>query len=124
MESLFNKQLATIFVVLMFIVSGILKVIEPFTRPFPIGVTDYGRISKKFGISKSLDFSLVFLAGVVELLAAYFILEGKQNVHLGVAILMTFTTLVTIVFYTFPFKFKPFLSNLSVIAALWLLLCR
>ena len=87
-------------------------------------MTDYGRMSSKLGIGKSLDFFLVFTAGIVELAGAYFILEGKKNVELGISILIFFTILATLLFYTFPFKFKPFLANLSTIAALWLLMCR
>lgn len=119
-----DRKLATLFVVLMFLVSGVLKVSEPFIGPFSKGVTDYGRMSSRLGISKSLDFAIVFIAGIVELVGAYFILEDKKNVSLGISILMAFTAAATLVFYTFPLKFKQFLSNLSVLSALWLIICR
>ena len=124
LDSIMDRKLATLFVVIMFVVSGVLKVSEPFIGPFSKGVTDYGRMSSRLGISKSLDFYLVFIAGIVELVGAYFILEGKKNVSLGISILMAFTAVATLVFYAFPLKFKPFLSNLSVFSALWLILCR
>ena len=41
---------------------------------------------------------------------------------IGTYMLILFTILATLIFYTTPLKYKPFLSNLSVIAGLYLML--
>lgn len=119
-----TKRLATICVVIMFIVSGALKVCEPFLGPFSKGITDYGRLTSRLGIHQTVDSIIVFIAGLIELAGAYLILENNTRVNIGINILVIFTIIATLIFYTFPIKFKPFLANLSVIGALWLLACK
>ena len=76
----------------------------------------------------SIDSSkkLVILAGLWELAMAgliiYSIYYDKKYLEIGVYGLMFFTLLVTLIFYTRPLKYKPFLSNLSVLTGLYLML--
>ena len=69
---------------------------------------------------------IVFGAGVWELLASAIILYGIWNfntyyLELGSLMLVLFTIMATLIFYVFPFKYLPFLSNLTTTCALFLL---
>ena len=107
--------------VLMFIVSGLMKV-----RSF--GSNEGERFSKKTGICQKNSARIVFLAGLVELYASFLILRGVwssnmnlKHVQLGSSILAIFTVLATLIFYVNPMKPYPLLSNLTALSGLMLL---
>lgn len=114
-------NLAVVMFVLMFIISGGNKVLN-FNTPESEGA----RLSKVIKISLDNSEKLVLLAGLFELVMAGMIIYGvyhdKQYLKPGVYGLMAFTAVVTLVFYSSPFKYKPFLSNLSVLTGLYLML--
>ena len=106
--------------ILMFIISGTTKVLS-------LGNSEGLRFAKKTNINEGLSKYIVFSAGLLELLASFLIIYGlsKGNmdwVRKGIYALMVFTVTATLIFYTSPFKYKPFLSNLSVTAGLYLVL--
>lgn len=110
----------TIFL-LMFFVSGATKVSS-------LGASESVRLAGKLpeGIA---EFSqvIVLLAGIFELISSLAVVYGSISNNPDVAIygiwgLILFTMLATLIFYTFPFKYKPALSNLSVIAGLYLMM--
>lgn len=113
-------KLASSFLILMFIVSGLNKVIT-------LGKSEAKRFSKKMNnLDKSLSQFIVFGAGVWELVASAIILYGIWNLNniflnYGSLMLMIFTIMATLIFYVFPFKYLPFLSNLTTLCALFLL---
>merc|ERR1711869_117408 len=104
----------------MGIVSGLNKVIT-------LGKSEAKRFSKKMNnLDKSLSQFIVFGAGVWELVASAIILYGIWNLNniflnYGSLMLMIFTIMSTLIFYVFPFKYLPFLSNLTTLCALFLL---
>jgi uncharacterized membrane protein YphA (DoxX/SURF4 family) len=111
---------AIIIFILMFIISGTTKVLS-------LGNSEGLRFSKKTNIDEGISKYIVFGAGLWELLASFLIIYGlfKGNMDLvrkGIYALMIFTATATLLFYTSPFKYKPFLSNLSVITGLYLVL--
>jgi uncharacterized membrane protein YphA (DoxX/SURF4 family) len=113
-------KLASSFLILMFIVSGLNKVIT-------LGKSEAKRFSKKMNnLDKSLSQFIVFGAGIWELVASAIILYGIWNLnniylHYGSLMLIIFTIMATLIFYVFPFKYLPFLSNLTTLCALFLL---
>jgi len=112
---------AVVLFVLMFIVSGGNKVLN-----YNSSISEAVRLSKKINMSIESSKKLVLLAGLWELFMAgliiYAIYYDKTYLKSGVYGLMFFTFLATIIFYTKPFKYKPFLSNLSVLTGLYLML--
>ena len=105
--------------VLMFIVSGLRKVASA-------GQSEAERLAKKIKTNMCSAKRLVFLAGVIELLGSLLILYGvwySSRVHaeVGAAILVVFTALATLIFYTNPVKIYPLMSNLTVASGLVLL---
>ena len=115
-----SVKIASSFLILMFIVSGLSKV-------FTLGNSESKRLSKKLmNINKTFSKIIVFTAGLWELLGSAVILYGiyKFNINyleIGSLMLILFTIMATIIFYLFPFKYLPFLSNLTTICALFLL---
>tara|TARA_B100001175_G_scaffold249209_1_gene216259 strand:+ start:72 stop:461 length:390 start_codon:yes stop_codon:yes gene_type:complete len=113
-------QVAIFLIVLMFIISGYNKIVS-------FGTSEMTRFSLKTGLSLSLSQYIVLAAGIFELLASGLVLYGTfmsaPNIAIiGAYMLILFTILATIVFYAIPFRYKPFLSNLSVMAGLYLML--
>jgi len=121
-------KLISSLLILMFAVSGVTKV-------FSLGKLESSRLTTKlnnFNIKNVNSQMLVFLAGLWELISCAIILYGlfieknsekRQNyINIGAISLVIFTVLVTLVFYTYPFKHLPFLSNLTTICGLLLLL--
>ena len=104
----------------MFIVSGLSKVLT-------LGNSEAKRLSKKLmNINKRFSQLIVFSAGLWELLASIIILYGIWNFNtnylvIGSLMLILFTIMATLIFYVFPFKHLPFLSNLTTMCALFLL---
>ena len=118
-----NVKIAVFILVFMFIISGADKVLT-------LGARDTPRFIKRLPmIPTDLAQIIVFAAGLYELLASGMILYGAyfkdSNIaSIGSYMLIFFTILATIIFYTFPVDglFKAghqkyaFLSNLSLIA--------
>lgn len=112
---------AVVLFVLMFIVSGGNKLFNSKNS-----LSESIRLSKRIDVSIDSSKKLVILAGLWELAMAgliiYSIYYDKKYLEIGVYGLMFFTLLATIIFYTRPLKYKPFLSNLSVLTGLYLML--
>lgn len=113
--------IAIIVFLLMFFISGSTKV-------YSLGASESARLATKLpeGIA---DFSqvIVLFAGLFELISSLAIVYGSVSNKPDVAIygiygLILFTLLATLIFYAFPFKYKPALSNLSVISGLYLMM--
>lgn len=106
--------------VLMFIISGFDKVLS-------LGDSEMLRLSNKTGLSLTLSKYIVLFAGIYELISSGMVLYGAyyQDVDVatsGTMALIFFTLLATLIFYTFPLKYKPLMSNLSVMAGLYLMM--
>ena len=112
---------AVVLFVLMFIVSGGNKLFNSKNS-----LSESIRLSKRIDLSIDSSKKLVILAGLWELAMAgliiYSIYYDKKYLEIGVYGLMFFTLLATLIFYTRPLKYKPFLSNLSVLTGLYLML--
>lgn len=112
---------AVVLFVLMFIISGGNKILN-----YKSPSSEALRFSKKTGIRMINSENIVLLAGLWELFMAglviYAIYYDKTYLKTGVYGLMFFTFLATLIFYTRPFKYKPFLSNISVLTGLYLML--
>tara|TARA_B100000927_G_scaffold276461_2_gene257268 strand:- start:476 stop:856 length:381 start_codon:yes stop_codon:yes gene_type:complete len=112
---------AVVLFVLMFIISGSNKLLN-YNSP----ASEALRFSKKTGIGMSNSENIVLLAGFWELIASavviYAIYKDKTNLKPAIYSLMLFTLIATLIFYVKPFKYKPFLSNLSVFTGLYLIL--
>ena len=113
-------------VVLMFVVSGVFKLLTTY---------EDGRLQRHlrfFGFQQQtaalVSTGAVRLAGVFELVASILVIHGLatnrcDHVRVGTTGLGVFTIIVTLLFYGKLSKYKPMLSNLSVVAALSLLRC-
>jgi len=117
----FHLNVAVVLFLAMFIISGGNKLLN-----YKSPASEAFRFSRKTGIGISNSENIVLLAGFWELLAAgliiYAIFYDKTYLKTGVYGLMLFTILATLIFYTQPLKYKPFLSNLSVLTGLYLIL--
>lgn len=105
--------------ILMFIISGISKV-------FTLGKSESNRLSKKLNVNEHLSQLIVFIGGLWEILSCIILLYGiwtsnQQLIIIGSVSLVIFTIAATFMFYVFPFKYLPILSNLTTICALLLL---
>lgn len=115
-----SVKITSSFLIFMFIVSGL-------TKFFTLGKSESKRLSKKlFNLNKTFSQFIVFGAGVWELIASIIILYGiwysdKLFLQLGSLMLIIFTILATLIFYSFPFKHLPVLSNLTTLCGLLLL---
>lgn len=113
-------QISIFLLIFMFIISG-------FDKTLSLGTSEMSRFSIKTGLPSDISQIIVLAAGIYELLASGLVLYGTFNndpmiASIGTYMLILFTLLATLVFYTLPLKYKPFLSNLSVIAGLYLML--
>lgn len=117
-----NSVLFAILVfLLMFFISGATKVSS-------LGASESARLATKLpeGIAEYSQI-IVLLAGLFELISSLAIVYGsvyddKDIAKFGIYGLILFTVLATLIFYAFPFKYKPALSNLSVISGLYLMM--
>lgn len=107
--------------IIMFVLSGISKVSS-------FGASESSRLATKLpeGISEFSQI-IVLLAGLFELISSFAVVYGsfyeKPDIAIyGIYGLILFTVLATLIFYTFPLKYKPALSNLSVISGLYLMM--
>ena len=124
-----DTQFGISLLVFMFIVSGVDKVLT-------LGARDTPRFVKRLPmIPETLAQMIVFAAGVYELVSSGMILYGAYYKNADIAsvgsyMLIFFTALATLIFYTFPFEglFKAghqkyaFLGNLTTMAGLYLML--
>jgi len=113
-------QVSIFLIILMFIISG-------FDKTVSLGTSEMSRFSIKSGLPNDISQIIVLSAGIYELLASGMVLYGTFNndpmiASIGTYMLILFTLLATLIFYTMPLKYKPFLSNLSVMAGLYLML--
>ena len=112
---------AIIVFLLMFFISGTTKVSS-------LGASESARLAVKLpGGLAEFSQILVLLAGIFELISSLAIVYGSVYDNKDIAIygiygLILFTVLATLIFYTFPLKYKPALSNLSVISGLYLMM--
>lgn len=117
----FAVQFSICLMMIMFIISGYNKTIS-------LGESEAGRLASKTGLTSDISQMIVLAAGLYELLSSGLVLYGTfakdANIALiGGYMLILFTILATLIFYTFPeFNYKPFLSNLSVVSGLFLML--
>lgn len=115
-----SVKIASSFLILMFVISGVTKVLS-------LGKSESKRLSKKLmNLNKNLSQMIVLMAGIWELVASTIILYGIWNfetnyLKFGSLMLVIFTIMATLIFYVFPFKYLPFLSNLTTTCALFLL---
>lgn len=116
-----NVLFAIITFVTMFVLSGISKVSS-------LGSSESVRLASKLpeGISEFSQ-TIVLLAGIFELVSSFAVVYGsfyeKPDIAIyGIYGLILFTLLATLVFYTFPLKYKPTLSNLSIASGLYLMM--
>lgn len=120
-------DVAATLLVLMFILSGVTKVLS-------FGASEAPRFAAKTGLDERLSGRIVFVAGVWELAASALILYGVwalrgeralEAVTAGANALILFTALATLIFYANPlrgiWKLHPVLANLTAIAGLLLL---
>lgn len=112
---------AIIVFLLMFFISGGTKVSS-------LGASESARLATKLP-EGTAEYSqaIVLLAGLFELISSLAVVYGSVSNKPDIAIygiygLILFTTLATLIFYAFPFKYKPALSNLSVISGLYLMM--
>jgi hypothetical protein len=113
-------QISIFLLIFMFIISG-------FDKTVSLGTSEMSRFSIKTGLPNDISQIIVLSAGIYELLASGMVLYGTFNndpmiASIGTYMLILFTLLATLIFYTMPLKYKPFLSNLSVMAGLYLML--
>lgn len=117
-----NTTLFAIFIfLLMFFISGATKVSS-------LGASESARLAPKLpeGIAEYSQM-IVLLAGLFELISSLAVVYGSVSNEPDIAIygiygLILFTVLATLIFYAFPVKYKPALSNLSVISGLYLMM--
>lgn len=111
-----KQFLGYLFFILMFIISGIVKVTS-------FGNSEAARLSAKVGVSLDVAAYIVLAAGIWELISAALIGYGVYNKdktirNYGLISLAIFTVLATLIFYVNPMKYKPLLSNLSILGAI------
>tara|TARA_B100001287_G_scaffold17695_2_gene13167 strand:+ start:3674 stop:4063 length:390 start_codon:yes stop_codon:yes gene_type:complete len=116
----FDVQFSIFVMTIMFIISG-------FNKTISLGASEASRFADKTGLTSDISQMIVLAAGLYELLSSGLILYGTfakdANIALiGGYMLILFTILATLIFYTRPFNYKPFLSNLSVVSGLFLML--
>lgn len=117
-----NKLVVSIIsslLILMFIISGLSKI-------FTLGKSESDRLSKKLNIGNNLGQAIVFIGGLWEIISCLILLYGiwtsnNTLITIGSILLVIFTIIATFMFYIFPFKHLPVLSNLTTICALLLL---
>ena len=113
-------QLISSLLILMFLISG-------FSKIFTLGSSESKRLSKKLNIdNQNISKIIVFLGGLWEIISCIILLYGIWSLNetmilIGSISLVIFTIVATFMFYIFPFKHLPVLSNLTTLCALLLL---
>lgn len=122
-------QIVSSIFILMFLLSGIVKF-------FSLGNSESSRLKSKLSkfpidipmfSNHIFNQVIVFLAGLFEIVSVCILLYGiwnfnKEFIYIGSIMLIGFTAFATLIFYVFPFKDKPFMSNLSILTGLILLM--
>lgn len=131
-------MISTLIFLLMFIFSGIEKVISNSrallgTIPVDSG-KDVARLLRKLPILYNYPIEvtsmIILLAGIWELVASGYILSEAyhgvktEKTYYSAVSLIIFTVLATLLFYITPLKVVPTLTNLSIIGGLGMLCCR
>lgn len=111
-------RVALTLIVSMFLISGGAKLLD-------LGKSEGLRLAKKLNIETQTAIIIVLLAGVFEIISSLMVIYGAfmdvdDAAIIGLYGLVIFTILATLIFYAFPFKYRPFMSNLSVITGLFL----
>lgn len=117
---MYSINFAVTLFVLMFLVSGGNKIVD-------FGKTEGIRLANKIGINDNYAMLIVLLAGIFEVITSLMTIYGtytrnKEIALTGLTGLMLFTILATVIFYMFPLKFKPFMSNLSIATGIYLIM--
>ena len=113
-------QLVSSLLILMFLISR-------FSKIFTFGKSESKRLSKKLNIdNQDISRIIVFLGGLWEIISCIILLYGIWNLNqtmimIGSTSLVIFTIVATFMFYIFPFKYLPVLSNLTTLCGLILL---
>lgn len=113
-------QIISSLLILMFLISG-------FSKIFTLGKSESKRLSKKLNIdNQDICRIIVFLGGLWEIISCIILLYGIWNLNetmiiIGSISLVIFTIVATFMFYIFPFKHLPVLSNLTTLCGLLLL---
>ena len=119
MDRLIVKFISSL-LILMFLISGSSKI-------FTLGKSESKRLSKKLKINnQTMSQIIVFIGGLWEIISSIILLYGIWNLNLvmiilGLLSLVIFSIAATFMFYIFPFKHLPVLSNLTTICGLLLL---
>lgn len=113
---MFYEVLSYSLFILMFIISGFLKV-----KSF--GYSEAARLGNKIGVNLDTAAYIVLFAGIWELVSSMVLGYGvfakdKKIKNAALISLFLFTSLATLIFYSFPINYKPLLSNLSVLGAI------
>ena len=113
---------AAIGILLMFIISGLSKLFSSQVFFF-----DLDRMTK-LGLNANLSYYMLLFVAIGELASSgtiiYDIFDKESRGRLSstseksVLILIAFTVIVTLMFYVFPPKIRPLLSNISTISGL------
>jgi uncharacterized membrane protein YphA (DoxX/SURF4 family) len=104
----------------MFLISG-------FSKIFTLGESESSRLSKKLNIhDEHISKLIVFVGGLWEIISCIILLYGIWNLNenmiiIGSISLVIFTIAATFMFYIFPFRHLPVLSNLTTVCGLLLL---
>jgi len=111
-------RIALTLIVSMFLISGGAKLLD-------LGKSEGLRLAKKLNLETQTAITIVLIAGVFEIVSSLMVIYGAfmdsdDVAILGLYGLSIFTLLATLIFYTFPFKYRPFMSNLSVFTGLFL----
>jgi len=111
-------RIALTLIVSMFLISGGAKLLD-------LGKSEGLRLAKKLDIETQTAIIIVLLAGVFEIVSSLMVIYGAfmdvdDAAIIGLYGLVIFTILATLIFYAFPFNYRPFMSNLSVITGLFL----
>jgi len=113
-------QLISSLLILMFVLSGFSKILT-------LGKSESKRLSKKLNIDdQNISRIIVFLGGLWEIISCIILLYGIWSLNetmilIGSISLVIFTIAATFMFYIFPFKHLPVLSNLTTLCGLLLL---
>jgi uncharacterized membrane protein YphA (DoxX/SURF4 family) len=119
MDRLIVKFISSL-LILMFLISGLSKI-------FTLGKSESKRLSKKLNINNQIiSQMIVLIGGLWEIISCIILLYGIWTLNLTMIILgslslVVFTIAATFMFYIFPFKHLPVLSNLTTICGLLLL---
>ena len=120
---------ATVGILSMFVFSGVSKLFSPKTQMFDVDRLQKAFLRLSINLPRSLFFYLLLFVGIFEIAASGLILydvffdeksKGRLSSRSKMATfsLIAFTSLVTLMFYVFPPKWRALLSNISTVSGL------